>query len=79
MSVNRKSLMSSLWTMLLTALMLASFYPAFAQGTSSGSAGVNLKGRVTDSEGQPVVGAVVQNLTEKPLPPQEGTVPTPSS
>ncbi|MBQ9893563.1 MAG: SusC/RagA family TonB-linked outer membrane protein [Bacteroidales bacterium] len=57
--------MSSLWTMLLTALMLASFYPAFAQGTSSGSAGVNLKGRVTDSEGQPVVGAVVQNLTEK--------------
>ena len=65
MSVNRKSLMSSLWTMLLTALMLASFYPALAQGTSSGSAGVNLKGRVTDSEGQPVVGAVVQNLTEK--------------
>ena len=50
---------------MLTALMLASFYPAFAQGTSSGSAGVNLKGRVTDSEGQPVVGAVVQNLTEK--------------
>ena len=50
---------------MLTALMLASFYPALAQGTSSGSAGVNLKGRVTDSEGQPVVGAVVQNLTEK--------------
>ena len=48
---------------LLTVFLLAFALPGNAQNASS--RGIELKGRITDSEGLPVVGATIQNLTEK--------------
>ena len=48
---------------ILTVFLLTFFLPVQAQNTASRN--VNLKGRVTGPDGQPIAGAVVQNLTEK--------------
>ncbi|MBR5384275.1 MAG: SusC/RagA family TonB-linked outer membrane protein [Bacteroidales bacterium] len=65
MSVKHPRLRSLVSAMLLMVLLLAFSQPITAQSTSSKSKGVELKGRVTDPEGQPIAGAVIQNLTEK--------------
>ena len=62
MSVNHLRMRTCLGSLLLTVLLLTVFLPVAAQNTAS--KGVNLKGRVTGPDGQPIVGAVVQNLTE---------------
>ncbi len=50
---------------LTVLLLLACFQPAWAQSTASKGKGIELKGRITDPEGEPVAGAAIQNLTEK--------------
>ena len=63
MSVNHLRIRSLLGSLFLTVLLLTVFLPVSAQNTAS--KGVQVKGRITGPDGQPVVGAVVQNLTEK--------------
>ena len=48
---------------LLTVFLLVFALPVKAQNASS--RGIELKGRITDPEGLPVVGATIQNLAEK--------------
>ena len=63
MLVNHLRMRSLLGSLFLTVLLLTVFLPVSAQNTAS--KGVQVKGRITGPDGQPVVGAVVQNLTEK--------------
>ena len=60
MSVNYLRTQFRKGAVLLLTMLLVSVQIASAQGK-----GTLVKGRITDSEGQPVAGATVQNLTEK--------------
>ena len=59
MSVNRLRTSFLKGTVLLLAMLFASATYLSAQNATT------LKGRITDSDGQPVAGATIQNLTEK--------------
>ena len=60
MSVNYLKTQFRKGAVLLLTMLLVSVQIASAQGK-----GTLVKGRITDSEGQPVAGATIQNLTEK--------------
>ena len=65
MSVNLMKMRRFAGALLLTAFLFVLGQPAMAQNAASKGKSMELKGQITDPDGQPIAGAAIQNLTEK--------------